>query len=72
MDPGPPAEASEKPGRSLEGEIQSAPGLTIDRIVLARRAGAHSQNGYFYLLQMDDSFTESVCFDTAKEGKGER
>ena len=28
--------------------------------------------GYFFVLQMDDSFTESVCFDTSKEGKGER
>ena len=27
--------------------------------------------GDFFVLQMDDSFTESVCFDTSKEGKGE-
>jgi hypothetical protein len=27
--------------------------------------------GDFFLLQMDDTFTESVCFDTSKEGKGE-
>jgi hypothetical protein len=26
--------------------------------------------GYFFLLQMDDSFTEGVYFDTSKEGKG--
>src|SRR5215218_11014927 len=28
--------------------------------------------GYFFLLQMDDSFTEGLCFDTSKEGKEER
>jgi hypothetical protein len=28
--------------------------------------------GDFFLLQMDDSFTEGVYFDTSKEGKGER
>jgi hypothetical protein len=28
--------------------------------------------GDFFVLQMDDSFTESVCFDTSKEEKGER
>jgi hypothetical protein len=28
--------------------------------------------GYFFLPQMDDSFTEGVCFDNRKEGKGER
>jgi hypothetical protein len=27
--------------------------------------------GDFFVLQMDDTFTESVCFDTSKEGKGE-
>jgi hypothetical protein len=26
----------------------------------------------FFLLQMGDFFTEGVCFDTSKEGKGER
>ena len=26
----------------------------------------------FFLPQMDDFFTEGVCFDTSKEGKGER
>jgi hypothetical protein len=26
----------------------------------------------FYLSQMDDSFTEGLCFDNPKEGKGER
>ena len=24
-----------------------------------------------FLLQIDDTFTDSVCFDTSKEGKGE-
>jgi len=28
--------------------------------------------GDFFLPQMDDFFTEGVCFDTPKEGKGER
>jgi hypothetical protein len=28
--------------------------------------------GDFFLPQMDDFFTEGVCFDTSKEGKGER
>jgi hypothetical protein len=27
--------------------------------------------GDFFVLQMDDTFTESVCLDTSKEGKGE-
>jgi hypothetical protein len=26
--------------------------------------------GDFFLAQMDDSFTEGVCFDTSKEGEG--
>jgi hypothetical protein len=26
--------------------------------------------GDFFLLQMDDFFTEGVCFDTSKEGEG--
>ena len=26
--------------------------------------------GDFFLPQMDDSFTEEVCFDTPKEGEG--
>jgi hypothetical protein len=26
--------------------------------------------GDFFLLQMDDFFTEGVCFDTTKEGEG--
>jgi hypothetical protein len=25
-----------------------------------------------FLLQMDDSFTEGVCFDTSKDGEGKR
>ena len=25
--------------------------------------------GYFFLLQLDDSFTEGVCFDNRKEGE---
>jgi hypothetical protein len=28
--------------------------------------------GDFFLLQMDDSFTEGLCFDNPEEGKGER
>ena len=28
--------------------------------------------GDFFLLQMDDFFTEGLCFETSKEGKGER
>ena len=28
--------------------------------------------GDFFLRQMYDFFTEEVCFDTSKEGKGER
>jgi hypothetical protein len=28
--------------------------------------------GNFFVPQMDDLFTEGVCFDTPKEGKGER
>jgi hypothetical protein len=28
--------------------------------------------GDFFLLPMDDFFTEGLCFDTSKEGKGER
>jgi hypothetical protein len=28
--------------------------------------------GDFFLLQMGDFFMEGVCFDTSKEGKGER
>jgi len=28
--------------------------------------------GDFFLLQMDDFFTEGLCFDTSKEGAGER
>jgi hypothetical protein len=26
--------------------------------------------GYFYLLQMDDFFSEGLCFDISKEGEG--
>ena len=26
--------------------------------------------GDFFLLQMDDFFTEGLCFDTSKEGEG--
>ena len=26
--------------------------------------------GYFFLLQMDDSFAEGLCFDTPKEREG--
>jgi hypothetical protein len=26
--------------------------------------------GDFFLLQMDDFFTQEVCFDTPKEGEG--
>jgi hypothetical protein len=28
--------------------------------------------GDSFLAQMDDFFTEGLCFDTSKEGKGER
>jgi hypothetical protein len=28
--------------------------------------------GDFFLLQMDDFFSEGMCFDNRKEGKGER
>ena len=28
--------------------------------------------GDFFVAQMDDLFTEGVCFDTPKRGKGER
>jgi hypothetical protein len=44
--------------------------LTIDQIVVSERLRAHTPNGCFFLLQMDDFFTEEVCFDTPKEGEG--
>jgi hypothetical protein len=43
--PGPPPEASEKPGRSGEGESQRASGLTINLIVVQGLARAHTPNG---------------------------
>jgi hypothetical protein len=39
------AHTSEKPGCSLEGEIQKAPSLTIDQIVVLRQTGVHTPNG---------------------------
>jgi hypothetical protein len=35
----------EKPGALWRGEIQRAPGLTIDQIVVTRHTGAHTPNG---------------------------
>jgi hypothetical protein len=42
---GEPGHTREKPGRSWEGEIQRAPGLTIDHIVVPRRTQACTPDG---------------------------
>jgi hypothetical protein len=39
------AQTSEKPGAHWRGEIQRAPGLTIDQIIVRRQTGARTPNG---------------------------
>jgi hypothetical protein len=46
--------------------------LTIDQIVILRRAEHIPQMRDFFLAQMDDFFTEGLCFDNCREGEGER
>ena len=52
------------------GKIQRAPGLTIDRIVLAGGPEHIPQMSDFFLAQINDSFTTGLCFDNRKEGEG--
>src|SRR5215211_969230 len=39
------AQTREKPGALWRGEIQRAPSLTIDQIIVPRHTGAHTPNG---------------------------
>jgi hypothetical protein len=58
-----PGHTREKPGRSLEGEIQRTPGLIIDLIVVPRRTQACRPNGlslYARWLFLRTNFTASL------------
>jgi hypothetical protein len=46
--------------------------LTIKQIVVRGGSEHIPKMGDFFLLQMDDFFTEGLCIDYRKGGKGER
>ena len=66
-----PGHTREKPGRSLEGEIQRTPGLIIDLIVVPRRTQACRLNGlslYARWLFLRTNFTASLESRISRSG----
>src|SRR5215203_4081621 len=62
--------ATEKPGCSGRGKVQSAPGLAIVQIVVPRRPENIPQMSDFFLPQMGDVLTEGVILALFADASG--
>jgi hypothetical protein len=68
--PRPAAQAREKPDPSGRGKLQRAPGLTIDRILVAQRSGSYMPGGHF-LTRPSENFPSTHSAELGQKEKAE-